>query len=149
MAKAPGGEDCWLLHEIFYFNVPVKRRSFPKEASEALRVAMDITLSFALSLHKSSPLAFSAAALFFLFPRLIMRPLPEGCQGRVAAAALLDRCSKLSEGGIEGLIDDAHEAQTVRVQGRTTVVSTQSHSFSKTARATALAGAENWVAHAR
>ncbi len=79
MANAPDGEDCWLLNEISSFNLPVKIRSFPKEASEALREALDTTLSFALSLHKSSPVAFSAAALFVLFPRLILRPLPEGC----------------------------------------------------------------------
>ncbi len=110
MAIAPGGEDRWLLHEISSFNVPVKRRSFPKEASEALREALDVTLSFALSLHKSSPLAFSAAALFVLFPKLILRPLPEGCQGRIAADALLDRCRKLSGGDVAGMIYDAHEA---------------------------------------
>ena len=82
MDRAPGGEERWLILEISSFNVPVKRRSFPKEASEALREALDITLSFALSLHKNSPLAFSASDLFVLFPRLILRPLQNGCQGR-------------------------------------------------------------------
>ena len=110
MANAPGGEDLWLLNEISSFNVPVKRRSFPKEASKALREALDITLSFALSQHVSSPLAFSSAALFVLFPRLILRPLLEGCQGRLAAAAFMDRCKKLSVGDVAGLISDAHEA---------------------------------------
>jgi len=86
MQIAKGGEDSWLVNEISYFNVPVKRRSFPKEAYEALREAMDITLSFALSLHKTSPLSFSASALFFLFPRLIHGPLQDGCHGRLAAA---------------------------------------------------------------
>jgi len=121
--------------------VPVKRRSFHKEASEALREALDITLSFALSLHKTSPLAFNASALFVLFPRLILKPLPEGSQGRLVAAALLDRCKKLSVGDVAGLIYEAHEAQTERVWGRIVVASTQSHSFSKTARAATLAGA--------
>jgi hypothetical protein len=110
MVSAPGGEDCWLLDEISSFNVPVKRRSFPKEAAEALRQALDTTLSFALSLHQSSPLAFSAAALFVLFPRLILRPLAEGCQGRLAAAAFLERCRKLEAGDVGGLIREAHEA---------------------------------------
>jgi hypothetical protein len=75
MERAPGGEDHWLIHEISSFNVPVKRRFFPKEASKALREALDVTLSFALSLHKASPLSFSASALLVLFPRLILRPL--------------------------------------------------------------------------
>ena len=79
VASAQGGEECWLLNKISSFNVPVKIRSFPKEASEALREAQDITHSFVLSLHKSSHMGFSAAALFVLFPRLILRPLPEGC----------------------------------------------------------------------
>jgi len=141
MVNSPGGEDRWLLAEISSFNVPVKRRAFPKEASEALREALDTTLSFALSLHKSSPLAFSAAALFVLFPRLILRPLADGCQGRLAAAAFLDRCKRLEAGDLEGLIREAHEAQTERVRGRTAAASTQPHSFSKTARAAVLAGA--------
>jgi hypothetical protein len=75
MESAPGGEDHGLINEISYFNVHVKRRSFPKEASEALREALDIPLSFALSLHKPSPLSFSASTLFVLFPRLVLRSL--------------------------------------------------------------------------
>jgi hypothetical protein len=83
MERAPGGwEDRWLIHEISSFNVPVKRRSFPKEASEALREALDMILSFALSLHKASPLSFSPSALFVLFPKHILRPLHDKCQGR-------------------------------------------------------------------
>jgi hypothetical protein len=144
MAGALGRKVYWLLHEVSSFNVPVKRRSFPKEASEALRDALDVTLSFALSLHKTSPMAFNASALFVLFPRLIPRPLPEGCQGRLAAATLLDRCKMLSVGGVYGLIYDAHEAQTERVRGRTSAASAQPHSFSKTARAIALAGAREF-----
>ena len=81
MACAPGGEDRWLIHEISSFNVPVARRSFPKAAFEALREALDITLSFALSLHKTSPLSFNTSALFVLFPRLILKPLHDGCLG--------------------------------------------------------------------
>ena len=55
-----------------------------------------MTLSFALFLHKTSPLSFSALALFVLFPRLVLRPLPEGCQGRLAVAALLERFAEVS-----------------------------------------------------
>jgi hypothetical protein len=141
MELAPGGEDRWLIHEISSFNVPVKRRSFPKEASEALREALDITLSFALFLHKTSPLSFSASALFVLFPRLILRPLPDGCQGRLAVAALLERCMKLLVGDVASLINDAHEDHTERVRGQNGAASAQPHSFSKTAKAAALAGA--------
>ncbi len=60
MRNSVGGEDKWLMDEIANFNVPVKRRKFPKEASKSLREALDETLSLALSLHHSSPLAFSA-----------------------------------------------------------------------------------------
>ena len=99
-----------LLHEISSFNVPVKRRCFPKEASRALREALGVTLSLALSLHKSSPLAFYAFALFVLFPRLILRPLTDGCQGSFAAAALSRRCNLLKEGKISIMLSEAHEA---------------------------------------
>ncbi len=79
MLHSPEGEENWLLKEISIFNVPVKRRCFPKEASRVLREALDKTLSMAMSLHKSSPLAFSVLAPFVLFPRLLLRPLPDGC----------------------------------------------------------------------
>ena len=63
------------MDEISLFNVPVKRRSFPKEAAALLREVLEDTLSLALSLHHSSSLAFSALSLFVLFPRLLLRPL--------------------------------------------------------------------------
>ena len=105
MERAPAGEDRWLLHEISSFNAPVKRRSFPKEASEALREALDITLSFALSLYKTSPLSFNASFLFALFPRLILRPLLDGCQGRLETTILLERCRRLLGGDVASLIN--------------------------------------------
>ena len=98
------------MDEIALFNVPVKRRKFPKEASRLLREALDETLSLALSLHHSSPLAFSAYSLFVLFPRLLLRPLPDGCQGSFAAAALSRRCRLLKEGEVGTLLNEAHEA---------------------------------------
>jgi len=111
MHRSSQGVDNWLLHEISSFNVPAKRRCFPKEASRALREALDETRSLAPSLHKSSPLAFIAFALFVLFPRLLLRPLPDGCQGSFAAAALSRRCSPLREGKISVMLTEAHEAQ--------------------------------------
>ncbi len=42
---------------------------------------------------------------------------------------------------VAGLIFDANEAQTERVRSRTAAASTQSHSFSKTARVAALSDA--------
>ena len=100
---------------------------------------MDVRLSFALSLHKTSPLPFTSAALFVLFPILILITLHDGCHGRLAAASLLDRCSRLLAGDVASLIHDAHEAQTERVRGRVAAASVQPHSFSKTARIAALA----------
>jgi hypothetical protein len=63
MINSGGGEEKWLLDEISLYNVPVKRRSFLKEASMLLREALDETLSLALSLHTSSPMAFNAYSL--------------------------------------------------------------------------------------
>jgi hypothetical protein len=91
MERAPEGEAKWLLNEISFFNVPVKRRMFPKEATNPLRDSLDAALTMVLSLHKDSPLAFSSAAIYVLFPRLMLRPLPDGCQGRFAAAELMKR----------------------------------------------------------
>jgi hypothetical protein len=143
MLHSPEGEENWLLNEISGYNVPVKRRCFPKEASRALRDAMDDTLSLALSFHKSSPLAFSAFALFVLFPRLLLRPLPDGCQGSFATSALSRRCSLLKEGKIALPLNEAHEAQVGMVAKLTksAYVSAYTTTFSKTARATILAGA--------
>ncbi len=41
MHQSSEGFDNRLLNEISSFNVPVKRRCFPKEASRALREALD------------------------------------------------------------------------------------------------------------
>jgi hypothetical protein len=110
MLHSPKGEETRLRNEISGYNGPVKRRCFPKEAFRALRESLDETLSLALSLHKSSPLAMSAFALFVLFPRMLLRPLPGGCQGSFAAAALSRRCNLLKEGKIATLLSDAPEA---------------------------------------
>ena len=112
MLYSEGGEEKWLLDEISLFKVPVRRRCFPKEASRLLREALDETLYLALSLHSSSPLAFSAFSLVVLFPRLLLRPLPDGCQGCFAAATLARRCGLLREGKLSVLLNEAHETQT-------------------------------------
>ena len=91
MLHSPEGEEKWLLNEISCHNVPVKRRCFPKEASRALREALDETLSLTLSLHKSSPLAFSAFAFFILFPRLLLRPPPPRTDGMASLRRRLSR----------------------------------------------------------
>jgi len=103
-----GGEKKWLLNEISSHNVPVKRRSFPKEASEQLRDVLDAILTLALSLHKNSPLAFCVYSLFVLFPRMLFHPLSNGCQGRFAEAALKRRCPLYETGDIGRLIMDSH-----------------------------------------
>ena len=143
MLNSACGEKKRLMDEISLYNVPVKRRSFPKEADKLLREALDETLSLALSLHGSSPLAFSAFSFFVLFPRLLLRPLPDGCQGSFAAAALSRRCNLLREGEIGTLLNEAHEAHAGRVAKQTKVhsKSTSSTSFSKTATAAILASA--------
>jgi hypothetical protein len=105
-----GAKKKMLLSEISNFNVPVKRRAFPKEAPSLLRDALECTLSLALSLHMNSPLALSAYSLSILFPRLLMRPLPNGCQGRFVDAVLRKRCELLHAGDIQRLTLDSHEA---------------------------------------
>ncbi len=71
MMNFAGGAEKWLLEEISLYNVPVRRRYFPKEDSRAMREALDETLSMALSLHSSSLFASSAFSLFVLSPRLL------------------------------------------------------------------------------
>ncbi len=134
MALARGGEENLLLHEISFYNVPVKRRAFPKESELLLREALDATLSLALSLPYLMPY------LFVLFPRLVLRPLLDGCQGRVAAAEFEKRCKMLSARDAEGLIRDAHDAQTARVAKDIAAFSELKVTFSKTYRAASLAG---------
>jgi hypothetical protein len=73
---------------------------------------LDCTLSLALSLHMNSPMALSANSLFILFPRLLLRPLPYGCQCRFADVVLRKRCELLHAGDIHRLIMDSHEAQS-------------------------------------
>ena len=114
------GEEKWLMDEIALFNVPVKRRKFPKEASRLVREAMDEILSLAMSLHHSSPLAFNAYSLFVLFPRLLLRPLPDGCQGNFAAASLSRRCCLQRDGEIGTLLNEAREGELGRVAKHTT-----------------------------
>jgi hypothetical protein len=128
---------------IFGFNALVKRRYFPKEASRALREALDETPSLVISLHNSSPLAVSAFSLFVLFQRLLLRPLPDGCQGRFAAATLSRRYSLRKEGKIEVLLSEAHEAQVGKVskQTKATSIPASTTTFSKTARVAILTGA--------
>jgi len=92
MTKSMDGEEKWLLNEISLFDVPVKRKAFPKEASSLLRDTLDVILSLALTLKRNSSIAFSAYSLFILFPRLLLRPLPTRCQSRFAEAAFRNRC---------------------------------------------------------
>jgi hypothetical protein len=143
MRDSPGGEEKLLLDEILIYNVPVKRRCFPKEASKPPREALDEILSLAMSLYKSSPLTFSAFALFVLFPLLLLRPLPDGCQGSFAAATLSMRCNLLTEGQLITLLGEAQEAQTrsVAKQTKSNSIPTSTSSFSKTARVVILARA--------
>jgi hypothetical protein len=139
--SSTGGEAKWLLNEISLFNVPVKRRAFPKEASSLLRDTLDVILSLALSLHMNSSMTFNAYSLFILFPRLLLKSLPAGCQGHFAEAAFRNKCLLFHEGEISRLITDSHDAQSQRVSTAMNSVSTDTVVFSKTARAALLAAA--------
>jgi hypothetical protein len=139
MINSTGGEEKWLLNEISLFNVPVKRMAFPKEASSLLRDTLDVILSLALSLKMNPSMAFNAYSLFILFPRLLLRPVPAGCQGRFAEAAFRNRCLLFQEGEISRLINESYDAQSERVSAAMNSVSTETVVFSKTARAALLA----------
>ena len=119
---------------------PSSAAPFQNEASETLRDTLDSVLSLALTLPKSSPLSFCAYALFILFPRLLLRPLSNGCHGRFADAALRKRCSLLMEGKVFTLLTDSHEAQIERASSAMNSASSDPISFSKTARAAILSG---------
>ena len=68
MRRSPEGEGGWLLSEISNFNVPVKRRCFPKDASLALRDTLDDTLFGSISPQE----------LTYGYERLLFgHPLPE------------------------------------------------------------------------
>jgi hypothetical protein len=102
-----------LLTKISNFNVLVKRHAFPKEASSVLQDALDCTFSLALSLHKNAPLALNAYSLFIFFSRLLLLPLPKGCQGRFVDAVLQKRCELPHAGDIQRLILDSHERGSI------------------------------------
>ncbi len=76
------GEEKWLLEEISNFNAPVKCRCFHKAASKALRDTLDETLSLALSLHTSSPLAFNANNIFVLYFSSVLSRTAAGATSR-------------------------------------------------------------------
>jgi hypothetical protein len=84
-----------------------------------------------------------AFSLFVLFPRLLIRPLPDGCQCRFAAIARSRRCSLLKEGKIAILVSETHEAQVGRVakQMKAASIPASTTNFSKTTRAAILARA--------
>jgi hypothetical protein len=99
MLHSSEGEVKWMLNEIFGYNVPVKRRCFPKETSKALREALDETLSLSFSLHKSSPLAMSAFALFGLYlPEIASTPPPGRLSGQLRGNCSLEKMPP-DEGG--------------------------------------------------
>ena len=105
------------------------------------RDALDCILSLALSLHKKSPLTFNAYFPFVLFSRLLLRPLPNRCQGRFANALLRRRCEIFNAGDIQRSITDSHEAQSDKVTTTMNSTSSDSITFSKTAKASFLAAA--------
>ena len=94
-------------------------------------------------------MAFNAYSLFDLFPRLCLRPLHDGCQGRFTDVVLRKRCSLLALGDVYRLIADSHEAQHDMIAATANAVTTDTATFSKTARAAILAGAGKWVGHAK
>jgi hypothetical protein len=85
--ESPFDASDWLLHELTQFNVKVNRRSFPSESREAIFNALDDVFKLAITLPQDNPLSTAAYIAFILFPRMILRSLPPGCQGAHAAMA--------------------------------------------------------------
>jgi hypothetical protein len=132
-------EQFWLLYEIFLHHIPAKCRCFPKEAARPMREALVVVLSLTVSLTKTSPLALTAWASFVLFPKVFLRPLPNGCQGSFATTAFNKRCKLLMEGNIDFLLAEAHEAQTERIANSTRALSEPDVVLPQTAKAASLA----------
>ncbi len=99
-----------MLNELTHHNVKVNRTSFPKESREIVFAALDAFMDLAVSLPQEDPLAFASYAAFVLFPRLIMRSLPLGCNGKHAAQAFARRCSLLLDGQVDALLKEAHDS---------------------------------------
>jgi hypothetical protein len=72
---------------------------------------------------------------------MMLRPLPNGCQGKFANAALKRRCHLYETGDIDRLLTNSYEAQKDRVTTRVLAALEDTVSFLKTARAAILAGA--------
>ena len=131
--------SVWLLHELTQFNVKINRTSFPKESREVIFNAVDTVLKLAVSMPQHDPLAFSSYSDFILFPRLILKSLRPGYQGRHAALALARRCEMLMDGRVAELIEEAHDSRVKRVARKIHDVTKPTIIFKQAARAAALA----------
>ena len=115
---SPFNASDWPPHELTQYNVKINKTTFPKEIRELIFAALDSVPKLAVTTPQDDPLAFSADAAFILFPRLILRSLPPGCQGKYASLAFAERCEKLIDARITELIEEAHESQVKRVARR-------------------------------
>ena len=137
---SPYDASGWLLNELTMFNVKVNRTTFPNESREFIFNTLDDILKLATTIPQDDPLAFASYIAFILFPRLILRSLPPGCQGKYAAQAFRTRCEMFNDGRVADLIKEAHDSQVTRVTRRIHDSTQPSTSFPKTARAASLAG---------
>jgi len=80
------------MHELTQFNVKINRTSFLTENRENIFTALDDILKLAVSIPQEDPLAFFAYTAFILFPRLILKSPPPGCQGKHASLAFKSKC---------------------------------------------------------
>ena len=87
MEASPFDPDDWLLHELTHHNVKINRTTFPREGREAVFNALDTILDLATTIPQDDPLSFAAYSAYVLFPRLVLRSLPPGCNGKHASIA--------------------------------------------------------------
>ena len=84
---------------------------------------------------------FECLLPFHSLPSTLIAPLPNGCQCRFADVVLRKRCELLHAGDIQRLILDSHEAPSDRVMASINSASSNTVTFSKTARAAIRVGA--------
>jgi hypothetical protein len=139
MEASPFEPDDWILHELINFNVKVNLTTFPREGREALFSALDAILELASSIPQDNPIAFLAYSAYVLFPRLVLRSLPSGGNGKHAAQAF-ERRSKMSiDGQTRDLLREAHDSHVARVACRVHALTKPPQTFPQTARSVALA----------
>ena len=85
-----------------------------REGLDKILSTLNSILKLANDLPTADPLSEATWSAFALFPRLILRPLPDGTCGKEATKAFAERCDLLLAGDVGRLLADAHASQAAR-----------------------------------